>query len=324
MSRLSVIVPSRLQKNPGARPDAGDLYLDRSLMSVVRNARDANLELEILVGLDAGTPDLPLRYRKCLAVSPELTGNKCQLEAHHEAMEHLHPEESWPVEGWRPSRLAVARSSGTGQSQAVNAAAKLITGDYVAMIEDDDVHRPDKLAVQLQVLSQGYKFVSTTQREVGVDGAFLRTNAFACPSTWLMPRETWEAVGPFDETLRWHVDTEWLGRLNQVCAERGWKRAHVLHEGAEADGSWVANVGQFSDLLRVDEVTDPLVDRTVNPGGGMSAIRNDHARLLAEFKAGPPIVVDDFQEWGATREGPFGESLREHQAMMKAFGYIPW
>ncbi len=329
MKRLSCIVPSRLQKNPAARPDAGDLYLDRSLMSVVRNARDNGMELEICVGLDKGAGELPLRFTKCWDDSPQLSGAKCRGEAGHVDNHHDPASgESWEVHGWRPLPIQVGYSEGTGQAQAVNAAAKLITGDLVAFIEDDDMWRPDRLAVQLAALNQGYAFASSTQREIAEDGTFLRTNAFACPSTWVMPRETWDAVGPFDETFRWHVDTEWLGRLNAYCAKAGKKRAHFTHEGAHTDGGWIDNVARFSDLLKSDEVTDPLVDRTVNTKGGMSAIRADSARLVEAYKASRPegdiLIREEFEDFAAEQPTPYGQSIREHRVMFANWGVIPW
>jgi hypothetical protein len=207
-----------------------------------------------------------------------------------------------------------------------------MTGDVVAMIEDDDAWRPGKLAIQLDVLTKGYAFCSTTQRESDQDGNFRGTNAFACPSTWVMPRDTWDAVGPFDETFRWHVDTEWLGRLNRVCKERGWKRAHIAHTGAERDGSWLANVARFSDIGHDDEIMEPLVDRTVNEQGGMAAIRMDAERLKAEFRASRSPAefrsADEAQAaWRAfvaSQDSPAGESEREHGRMFERWGMIPW
>ncbi len=311
-----------------ARPEAGDLYLDRSLMSVFRNARDAGMELEILVGLDQGARQLPKRFIKCLAEHPEDSEVRCGLDACHHG-DHLAGEgDEWPIYGYRPTAFIAAYSEGKGQSQAVNAAAKHITGDYVAFIEDDDTWRPDKIAFQIAVLNKGYGFCSTTQREVGEDGSWLRTNAFACPSTWLMTREVWDKVGPFDESFKWHVDTEWLGRLNKL----GIKRAHITHAGSDTDGCWLDNVKRYSDLISITEAQDPLVDRTENTRGGMSAIREDGKRLTAEFKAAHPLeefrskdeVEAAFQRWALTQDGPAGESTREHLAMLGRFGVIPW
>ncbi len=329
--KLSVVCPTRLQKNPMARPEAGDLYLDRSLMSVFRNARDADLELEILVGLDAGARALPKRFTKCLAEHPEDSEVKCALDACHHGSHLAGEGDEWAVTSWRPSAFVTAYSEGKGQSQAVNAAAKHITGDLVAFIEDDDCWRPDKLAVQLAVMAKGYDFVSTTQREVAEDGSWLRTNAFACPSTWLMTREVWDKVGPFDDTFKWHVDTEWLGRLNALDI----KRAHITHAGSDRDGCWLEHVAKYSDLVSIDEAPEPLVDRTENSGGGMTAIRTDHRRLAALYREGHPMpeapdkatmdMLDvEFQKWTLEQDGPAGESAREHLRMVEAFGVIPW
>ncbi len=326
--KISVIVPTRMQKNPVARPEAGDLYLDRSLMSVVRNTRDAGHELEILVGLDAGARQLPKRFIKCLAEHPEDSEVKCGLDACHHGSHLAGDGDEWPVAAWRPYAFIAAYAEGKGQAQAVNAAAKRITGDLVAMVEDDDCWRPDKIAIQLAVMEKGYDFVSTTQREIAEDGSWLRTNAFACPSTWLMTREVWEKVGPFDETFRWHVDTEWLGRLNAA----GIKRAHITHAGSDQDGCWVDRVAKYSDLVSIDEAPEPLVDRTENTGGGMTAIRADGIKIRDAFMAAhspdsfasQDDAVAAFQKWSLTQDGPAGESAREHLRMLERFGVVPW
>lgn len=301
-------------------------------MSVRRNADDAGVELEILVGLDEGAGRLPKGFTTCLA--PATSENECELEAGHAGPIHRCGDEEWPVgpKGSGKPALKAAYATGKGQAQAVNAAAKLITGDFVAMIEDDDQWRPSKLAVQLDVLSKGYQFCSSTQREIDEFGNFLRTNAFACPSSWLMPRETWEAVGPFDETFKYHVDTEWLGRLNRVCKERGWKRAHIAHTGAETDGCWIDQVRRFSDIGHDDELPEPLVDRTVHEGSGMASIREDGERLKRLFEA-RGIAHSNYQAnqeafndfaLKTSPETPYGHSVREHVTMFQRYGRADW
>ena len=85
-------------------------------------------------------------------------------------------------------------------------------GDYIAFLEDDDLWSPDFLAVALNTLQQ-FDFVSSTQIDMSVDGQVQRISDFPTPSGWVMKRRTLETVGVFDEAYRWHLDSEWLGRL---------------------------------------------------------------------------------------------------------------
>jgi len=213
------------------------------------------MEVEKVVGLDAGHPAIPDR----------LLGSDIR----------------WAI-------------GGVGQAAAVNAAMSMSTGDMIAILEDDDEWLPGKLGYQLLLLAD-HLFVSCNQREIDLKGNFIRYNDFATPSGWLMTREVWRNVGPFDESFRFHVDTEWLGRLNRS----GIRRAHLVHLGAEKNpNGWLAKVARHSLVVQDADVTEPLVRRTVNPGGGVQRILTDAEAAL--------------------------QSKKEHAAMWSAFGEIPW
>jgi GT2 family glycosyltransferase len=261
MSRVSVIVPSRLQINPTS--EAGSLWLDRSLMTVRRQTVFAAHEWEFLVGLDANAP--------------------------------------WPPERFTDVRFI--RSVGAGQALAVNAAAAHATGDVLAFLEDDDYWYPGKIERHLDRHAADYEFVSSNSREIDEYANFLRVNDF--PTGWTMTRETWAKVGPFDESFRWHVDTEWLGRANCKSVRRchlvSAGRVIVMGEGGTREspdgGNWLAQVYKHSDVIFTEE-PEPLVGRLVNPHGGMSKIATD-----------PEAAA---------------QSREEHERMIAKFGEVPW
>lgn len=253
--KISVITPSRLQMNPNSA--AGNLWLDLSLMSVRRQTCWGDHDIELLVGTDdADAPKVPDRFR----------------------------------DGVRTI------SSGTwhcGQAGAVNGCTKLATGDVIAILEDDDTWEPTKLAYQLPLLDD-FDFVSSNQREVDEDrSSWIRTNDFPTPSGWIMRRELWEEMGGFDESFKYHVDTQFLGKLNAA----GKKRVHVVERNPDWTRPWLQNVAKRSIISESAE-SQPLVVRTVNSEGGMARIQRDPAAMAV--------------------------SVDEHRRMLDAFGEVPW
>ncbi len=266
--KLSVIVPSRLAVNPASHTD--NLYLDRALTSIQRQT-DTSLEVEVIVALDERPWSLPLMFERKSRMARGLPAR------FHDGVVRTVA----PPKGHR------------GQAAAVNAGMKAATGELLAILEDDDQWYPEKLAYQLPLLKD-HDFASCNQREVDVYTNFQRVNNFATPSGWLMKREVWEKVGPMDETFKWHVDTEWLGRLNRT----GLKRVHLINSGERDPRGWLPHIAKHSEVVEHLDVTEPLVARTVNPDGGMSRIAKD-----------PEAAA---------------ESETEHQIMLFTFGEVPW
>src|SRR5678815_4930793 len=237
--KISVIIPSRLQENlNGQLEGVKTLWLDRAINSVFRQNVDE--QLEVVVGLSPGHPDIPDRFGDGITF----------------------------VTAPRP-----------GQAAAVNAAVNASTGDVLAFLEDDDYWRSlDKLAIQLKYVGpqtgpvMRFDLVTSNQREVTFDGQFVRINDFATPSGWLMRRKTWDEVGGFDESFRYHVDTEWLGRASKKRVSR----MHLVESGAlfTSGRDWLVNISLKSSIMEHFE-PDPLVERMVNPEGGMAAIASD-------------------------------------------------
>jgi glycosyltransferase involved in cell wall biosynthesis len=262
MARISVIVPSRLQENPNddGTHDTPNLYLDRAVMSIRRQTVWADHEWEIIVGIDR-----PSRW-----------------------MEYFW----YPLPARFKDGVKVVHGK-RSQSAAVNAAVRKSTGDVLAFLEDDDYWEPQKMEAQLPQLDT-YDLITCNQREITPKGDYIRVNDFPTPSGWVMKRSTWEDSGGFDESYRYHMDTEWLGRFN----DEGLKRLHLIEQGGTLAGRpWLQNVSAKS-MIGAISLPKQLVQRTVNPEGGMARIAND-----------PEVAAD---------------SNDEHGRMIAEFGDVPW
>ena len=183
------------------------------------------------------------------------------------------------------------RSRGNSQAMAVNAAAAEATGDVLVYAEDDDYQYERKLELQLPYLDS-YDLVTCNSREIDEYANFLSVNDF--PTGWVMKRSLWQEIGGFDESFKWHVDTEWLGRVN--AAKK--RRMHLVSDGRTPETSdWLKWVSRHSDIASTGE-QEPLVGRLRNPKGGMARIASD-----------PEAAA---------------QSREEHERMVKTFGEIPW
>lgn len=219
-------------------------FLQRSIRSVAQQRARTSLSIEVIVGIDPGEPP------------PEIG-----------AMEV-------------PVRFAAGGKR--LQAAALNAAAAHIRGDYVAFIEDDDTWLPDHVGIAMQMLEHS-GFVSGTQLETNESGDVIRINDFPTPSGWVMSRATWDAVGPFDETYRYHLDNDWLGRL----AVAGIDRIHVVESTAPIDTAaardvrpWLVNIaiaGGGRVRFARHTLPVPLVIRLVHSASGVYAIQHDPA-----------------------------------------------
>ncbi len=166
------------------------------------------------------------------------------------------------------------------QAAALNAAAKGMDCDFVACLEDDDMWAPDFLGLALEAVKQA-PFVSSTQIEVDDRDFVMQVQDFPTPSGWFMTRAVWDQIGPFDETYRWHLDNEWLGRLG----DSGIARMHLVESTAPVIPEIVratrpllarvlANCGPNLRLAR-HHLPVPLVRRLVHRGSGMAIIAAD-------------------------------------------------
>jgi glycosyltransferase involved in cell wall biosynthesis len=203
----------------------------------------------------------------------------------------------------RYRHVEMAESKAHRQAAALNTAVHQARGEYLAFLEDDDVWQQKFLRTALMLLDQ-VDFVSSNQLEVDERGSPQQINDFPTPSGWVLRRRTFDTVGPFDETYRWHIDNEWLGRLGEANITR----AHLVESTAPLAAHFLrekrpklANVLSFGRpqprIIRHEHAV-PLIYRLVHSGSAMHRIAHDPA-LTAESKY-------------------------EKSRMQKRFGRIPW
>ena len=119
-----------------------------------------------------------------------------------------------------------------------------------------------------------------------------------------MPRKTWETVGGFDQRYRWHLDNEWLGRLNKTKIAR----IHLIDATVPASpDELIKERPELAKLLRFGgrsirlarhRLPFPLVTRLVHSGSGMHQIRTN------------PIIKS--------------QSDAEYRQLRRRLGRIPW
>lgn len=128
-----------------------------------------------------------------------------------------------------------------GASAARNKAFSLSKGDYVQWLDADDLLAPDKIARQMQVVSQlqskrtlissawasfmfgndRAKFVPTALWRDQSPAEWLLTkmgqHLFMPDSTWLVSRELTEEAGPWNTSLHYDDDGEYFSRVLTRC-----------------------------------------------------------------------------------------------------------
>lgn len=240
--------------------------LERAVQSIRAQSIAGSIELDIVVGVDANA--------SCDGISEKLG-------------------------------VRVARSNGRSQALALNAAAKTADGDYLAFLEDDDRWAPAFLETALTGLDRSAsEFISSTTLQLTESEEILCIGDFPIPSGWVMKRSVWDAVGGFDESYRWHLDNEWLGRLTRQKIVR----AHLMEATAPITMRAAMNVrpqiaaimrhaGPALRLVRHNSPF-PLVYRHVHPVSGMAQIAMD--------------------------PGAAQQREREYQRLCEQFGTIPW
>jgi glycosyltransferase involved in cell wall biosynthesis len=250
---LAVIIPSRQQP-------AQERFLTRAIASIRAQSFDAELQVQVRVGIDRGA-----------AVPPGL-------------------EQSEGVQ--------VVESPGNSQGAALNAAARALDADYVAFLEDDDEWHPSRVALGLRALTHG-DFSSSTQLEVDEDEVVVQINDFPTPSGWFMPMATWEKVGAFNENYRYRLDNEWLGRLGESGLRRihlieatAPVRFEIMKQVRPFLAAVIEMGGPCSEIRR-HELPMPVIKRTVHAESGTARIgaqpamerqsQDEYDRLIKRF-----------------------------------------
>jgi glycosyltransferase involved in cell wall biosynthesis len=116
------------------------------------------------------------------------------------------------------------RQENQGVSAARNLAIEGACGDYLALLDADDIWEPAKLAVQLDLLAGTRDAYATCHltffTEDGKpppkwfrwDPGHIGTAGMVIPSCWMIPRPVWDRVGQFRKELRVAEDVDWLAR----------------------------------------------------------------------------------------------------------------
>lgn len=114
-----------------------------------------------------------------------------------------------------------------GPSAARNAAFAVMSGEYVALLDADDIWNPDKLDLQVGHLESnpGAALVLAHHEDLTVDDVAAPLIARnierlgidrVAPISVVARREVVEAIGGFDERLRTAEDTDWLIRAREA------------------------------------------------------------------------------------------------------------
>ena len=179
---ISVVIPSRLAPMPDGR-----LWLERALDCVRQQRLPAGESVEIIVGLDQGI-EPPERL---IAGSPGLRF------------------------------VNAARRRPRGQAAALNAALRDSHAAIGSRCWKTTISGAAAIWSWLSARLSAFDFVSASQRCVDPAGKQIGVFGPATPSGWVMPRRVLDKVGLFDEAFRFHLDSEWLGRLNRAIGRRG-------------------------------------------------------------------------------------------------------
>lgn len=126
------------------------------------------------------------------------------------------------------SEVLVLREPHRGAAAARNVGLSAARGELIALLDQDDEWRPQKLARQAAALAERPELaiVLSHVEMVLVDGtpcpdwfepAWLTSSTPGfVPSTWLVRREVFERVGQFDTSYSIACDSDWLTRAKDA------------------------------------------------------------------------------------------------------------
>lgn len=153
--------------------------------------------------------------------------------------------ESAPCEGLHDI-MFLQHEENRGASAARNTGIKRANGQYIALLDDDDLWTPNKIERQITEFRHSEDdigVVCTGIRSIDADGSTIRTekvqfegnitkqlllgSVVPLPSM-LVRRDIICDAGFFDERLRLHEDQEWTIRLSQNCEFRSIEEPMVI------------------------------------------------------------------------------------------------
>lgn len=133
------------------------------------------------------------------------------------------PDRSVEIATGRPG-VRVLHGPHRGVAAARNSGLSAARGELIAFLDQDDQWQPSKLARQAAVLAERsavdivlshmeMTLVAGTPRPSWFEPAWLTSpQPGYVPSTWLVRREAFERVGPFDTSYEIACDSDWLTR----------------------------------------------------------------------------------------------------------------
>lgn len=111
-------------------------------------------------------------------------------------------------------------------SAARNTGVRNSKGDYICLLDDDDIYYPDKIEKQVEALSVldnewGMVFCSTNGTKKGKSGDILYDllihSVVIGSNSFMVKREIWNELDGFDESFRRHQDYEFTARVASIC-----------------------------------------------------------------------------------------------------------
>ena len=254
------------------------------------------------------------------------------------------------------SAVEVVQQENRGPAAARNRAYRLSQGDYIQYLDADDLLSPDKIAKQVEVLSESPSgmlaispwiyFQDGTDPE---EGAF--QNGWPCvdtdtpvewltellgpegpfgmvpPGAWLTPRAVAEQAGPWDETtLSPDDDGEYFARV--VLASAGIRRAagrfyYRKHPAGESWSSTKHARQQSGALHSLERKMHHLLARTSDPRARRALANGFMQRAVQAYPDFPEIwrrALEKAEELGGTDYiPPFG--TWEGELFCRLFGW---